>query len=205
VPSGSSLHHGAINATAYDERVMEPTTIDDLFDLYEMKGAQHYGEGITQHDHALQCAALARADGVHDALTVAALFHDVGHLVCDVQGDEGYEMGRDDDRHEAIGARILAPLFGPRVAQPVALHVIAKRWLCSKEPEYQQRLSLASQATLIAQGGLLSEEECDRFEAHPGFNDAVALRTWDDAGKVEGLHVGELRDWEPIVRSLALR
>ena len=33
--------------------------------------------------------------------------------------------------------------------------------------------------------------------------DAIALRTWDDAGKVEGLDVGALRDWEPLVRSLA--
>jgi predicted HD phosphohydrolase len=81
--------------------------------------------------------------------------------------------------------------------------VIAKRWLCTKEPQYHQRLSAESQATLIAQGGLLSDEECERFEAHPGFTDAIALRTWDDAGKIEGLHVGELRGWEPIVRSLA--
>jgi gamma-butyrobetaine dioxygenase len=183
--------------------VTEPTTVDDLFALYESRGWQHYGEGITQVDHALQCAALAKADGANDALMVAALFHDVGHLAMDVQDDGEYEMSRDDDRHESIGARILAPIFGPRVAQPVALHVIAKRWLCSREPEYPRRLSSASQATLIAQGGILSDEECERFEAHPGFNDAVALRTWDDDGKVEGLAVGALRDWEPIVRELA--
>jgi phosphonate degradation associated HDIG domain protein len=183
--------------------VISPATIDDLFDLYELKGAAAYGELISQNDHALQCAALARADGVNDALMVAALFHDVGHLVRDVQGNEDFDMGHDDDRHEALGARILAPLFGPTVAQPVALHVIAKRWLCTKEPQYHQRLSAESQATLIAQGGLLSDEECERFEAHPGFTDAIALRTWDDAGKIEGLHVGELRGWEPIVRSLA--
>lgn len=183
--------------------MISPATIDDLFDLYELKGAAAYGELISQNDHALQCAALARADGVNDALMVAALFHDVGHLVRDVQGNEDFDMGHDDDRHEALGARILAPLFGPTVAQPVALHVIAKRWLCTKEPQYHQRLSAESQATLIAQGGLLSDEECERFEAHPGFTDAIALRTWDDAGKIEGLHVGELRGWEPIVRSLA--
>jgi phosphonate degradation associated HDIG domain protein len=183
--------------------VKSPTTIDELFDLYEEKGALAYGELITQRDHALQCAALARGDGVKDTLIVAALFHDVGHLVRDVQDDEDFDMESDDDRHEALGARILAPLFGPTVAQPVALHVIAKRWLCTREPEYHERLSGASRATLIAQGGLLSDEECERFEAHPGFNDAVALRTWDDAGKIEVLNVGELRDWEPLVRSLA--
>jgi phosphonate degradation associated HDIG domain protein len=180
-----------------------PSNVDGLFTLYEAKGSRHYGEGVSQNEHALQCAALAREDGVKSALIVAALFHDVGHLVLDVQGNEDFVMTHDDDRHEALGARILAPLFGPAVAQPVALHVIAKRWLCSKEPQYHERLSSASRATLVAQGGLLSDEECERFEAHPGFNDAIALRTWDDTGKTEGLHVGELRDWEPIVRSLA--
>lgn len=183
--------------------MQSPASIDELFDLYESKGALAYGEMISQGEHALQCAALARADDVNDALAVAALFHDVGHLVLDVQGNGEFDFARDDDRHEALGARILATLFGPSVAQPVALHVIAKRWLCTREPEYHQRLSAASKETLIAQGGLLSDEECERFEAHPGFNDAVALRTWDDAGKIEGLHVGVLRDWEPVVRSLA--
>jgi phosphonate degradation associated HDIG domain protein len=181
----------------------EPTNVDELFDLYEALGDQSYGESITQSEHALQCAALARDAGASGALIVAALFHDVGHLAVNVQGEPGFDLSRDDDDHEARGARILAPLFGPSVAQPVALHVTAKRWRCTREPEYHDLLSSASRATLIAQGGLLNEEECRRFERHPGFDDALALRTWDDTGKVEGLEVGALRDWEPLVRSLA--
>jgi phosphonate degradation associated HDIG domain protein len=182
--------------------VVDPASIDELFDLYETLGDRSYGESITQNEHALQCAALARDAGASAAQIVAALFHDVGHLALDVQRDPGFDLARDDD-HEARGARILSPLFGPPVAQPVALHVTAKRWRCTREPEYHERLSRASQATLIAQGGLLSEKECQRFEHHPGFEDALALRTWDDMGKVEGLHVGALRDWEPLVRALA--
>src|SRR5580692_7149338 len=151
-------------------KIVEPASIEELFDLYERLGDRSYGESITQNEHALQCAALAR-----DALIIAALFHDVGHLALDVQGDHGFDLARDDDDHAARGARILAHLFGPRVAQPVALHVTAKRWRCTREPEYHERLSRASQATLIAQGGLLSEDECQRFEQHPGFEDAVAL------------------------------
>jgi len=181
----------------------DPASVDELFDLYETRGHQSYGESITQSEHALQCAALARDAGAGEALIVAALFHDVGHLAIDVPGAPGFDLAHDDDDHEALGARILARLFGPRVAQPVALHVTAKRWRCTREPEYHDRLSSASQATLIAQGGLLSEEECLRFEQHPGFDDALALRTWDDTGKVEGLDAGALRDWEPLVRSLA--
>ena len=181
----------------------EPRTVDELFDLYEAFGDQSYGESITQIEHALQCAALARDAGASEALIVAALFHDVGHLAVDVQGIPGFDLARDADDHEARGARVLARLFGPPVAQPVALHVLAKRWRCTREPDYGDQLSSASRATLIAQGGLLSDEECERFEQHPGFEDAVALRTWDDWGKVEGREVGALRDWEPLARSLA--
>lgn len=185
------------------KKMSDPTSVDELFDLYERLGDQTYGESITQTDHALQCAALARDAGASDALIVAGLFHDGGHLVLDVQGAPGFDLSSEDDDHEARGARILARLFGPPVAQPVAMHVLAKRWRCTREPDYRQQLSSASKATLIAQGGLLSEGECQNFERHPGFEDALALRAWDDAGKVEGLDVGELRDWEPLVRSLA--
>lgn len=183
--------------------VRDPMSVDELFDLYESLGDRNYGESITQREHALQTAALAREAGASDELMVAALFHDVGHLALDVPGASECELSRHDDDHESRGARILARLFGPRVAQPVALHVTAKRWRCTREPEYHEQLSVASRATLVAQGGLLREAECQRFEQHPGFDDALSLRTWDDLGKVEGLHVGALRDWEPLARRLA--
>ena len=180
-----------------------PRSIDELFALYEEKGDEPYGESITQNEHALQCAALAKADGASDELIIAALFHDVGHLVVDVQNDPEFVLDEDDDDHEAIGARVLSPLLGPAVARPVSLHVTAKRWRCAREPEYVERLSPASRATLRAQGGPLTDEECERFEEHPGFADALALRTWDDEGKVEGLKVGTFNDYVDAVNSLA--
>jgi phosphonate degradation associated HDIG domain protein len=180
-----------------------PTSTQELFALYEERGDEPYGEAITQTEHALQCAALARAEGASDAMIAAALFHDVGHLVVEIQNEPGFKMDEDDDDHEAVAARVLAPLFGPSVAGPVALHVTAKRWRCSTDPGYYERLSEASKMTLKAQGGLLSDEECLRFEEHPGFPDALALRTWDDEGKIEGLDVGSLDDYVGMVNSLA--
>lgn len=180
-----------------------PTTVEELFALYEEKGDEPYGESITQNQHALQCAALARRAGASDELVVAALFHDVGHLAADVMNDAGFVLEVDDDDHEEIGAQILAPLFGPDVAGPVALHVTAKRWRCARDPDYLDRLSPASRATLTAQGGPLEEAACARFEAHPRFGEALALRTWDDEGKVEGLDVGTLSDYASMVSSLA--
>jgi phosphonate degradation associated HDIG domain protein len=180
-----------------------PTSTQRLFALYAERGNEPYGEAITQTEHALQCAALARAEGASDPMIAAALFHDVGHLVVEIQNEPDFKMDEDDDDHEAVGARVLAPLFGPSVAGPVALHVTAKRWRCSTDPGYYERLSEASKMTLKAQGGLLSDEECLRFEEHPGFPDALALRTWDDEGKIEGLAVGSLDDYVGMVNSLA--
>jgi phosphonate degradation associated HDIG domain protein len=180
-----------------------PSSVDELLALYEEKGSEFYGEQVTTMMHAVQCAELAKEDGASDELVAAALLHDVGHLVVDQQGRAGFSLEEDNDDHEAIGARILAPLFGPRVAQPVALHVTAKRWRCTREPHYYEGLSTTSKATLKAQGGLLSEEECLRFEAHPGFNDALRLRTWDDLGKDAEQTMSQLGDYAELLRRLA--
>lgn len=197
LPSGRSLTIGERST------VHTPASTSDLFDLYESKGHEPYGESVTQIQHALQCAALARDEHASDAMIVAALFHDVGHLVGDVHDRPELLSGEADDDHEAIGARILSPLFGPAVAQPVSLHVTAKRWRCTCEPAYFDRLSEASKLTLKAQGGLLSDEECLRFEEHHGFVDALVLRTWDDEAKTVGLAVGTLDDYVGLVNSLA--
>jgi gamma-butyrobetaine dioxygenase len=177
--------------------------VSGLVALYETRGREPYGEALTQTQHALQCAALARRAEASDALVVAALFHDVGHLVADRQNDAGFTLAERDDDHELIGARVLAPLFGPAVALPVSLHVTAKRWRCTREPDYFDQLSTASQHTLIAQGGRLGEAQCRRFEAHPGFHAALDLRSWDDEGKIEGLDVGAISDYEELITTVA--
>ncbi len=207
VAVSSSNAQATLVGSSYVSDMKEPTnvprTVEELFELYREKGDQRYGESITQSEHALQCAALARADGASDVLVVAALFHDVGHLVADVQNDLDFVLDEDDDDHEALGARVISPLFGPAVARPVSLHVTAKRWRCAREPQYFERLSAASRATLRAQGGPLSDEECERFEEHPGFVDALSLRTWDDEAKLEDVHVGTFDDYVDVVTSLA--
>jgi len=40
-------------------------------------------EAVSALDHALQCAALARTAGTGDEVVLAALLHDVGHLISD--------------------------------------------------------------------------------------------------------------------------
>ncbi|MGE0850595.1 MAG: HD domain-containing protein [Hyphomicrobiaceae bacterium] len=46
------------------------------------RGTGRYGlSAVTQLEHALQSAALAQRRGFEDALVIAALLHDVGHLL----------------------------------------------------------------------------------------------------------------------------
>ena len=170
------------------------TTVDAVLDLYDRWGAEHYDEDVGQLDHALQTAALAAADGAAGPLVAAALLHDVGHLLEMSGGPAG--------PHERTAPAFLAPLFPASVTAPIALHVAAKRYLCAVEAGYHAGLSAGSQRSLQRQGGPLAAGELAAFEAKPGWADAVALRRWDDGGKVDGASVPGLASYEPLLRSL---
>ncbi|THD65954.1 HD domain-containing protein [Phenylobacterium sp.] len=177
---------------------MDPTTVEGILELYERRGARHYGEGVSQLDHALQCAQLAAADGAGDSLVAAALLHDLGHLL---EADEAQAL-ETDDRHEVHGAAALRGLFGPAVTQPIALHVAAKRYLCATEAGYESALSAASRQTLKLQGGPFSERQARRFEAVAHFADAVRLRRYDEGGKLDGAPHTPLGDYGALLRGL---
>jgi phosphonate degradation associated HDIG domain protein len=178
--------------------------VDDVVALFERWGRQHYDDRVSQLDHAVQCAALARRDGADDSLVAAALLHDLGHLL-ELDAADG-EMGdlAVDRHHDARAARALARLFPPAVTAPIALHVEAKRYLCAVDEGYADTLSDGSVRSLATQGGPMSADEVARFEALPRWADAVALRRWDDLGKVEELTVAPFEDYLPLLRSLAL-
>ncbi len=180
--------------------VQPATTVDEVIELYERFGADRYDEAVTQLDHGLQCAALARHEAADDALVAAALLHDVGHLLHLRAGGEGSVT--EDLHHEANGARFLGGLFGPEVTAPIALHVRAKRYLAATEPGFVDSLSAGSTMSLAKQGGPLDDAEVRSFEANPGHDDAVRLRRWDDAGKVDGITVAPFDTYEPMLRSL---
>lgn len=177
---------------------------DDLFAVLEKAGAEQYGqEAVTQLEHALQCAQLAEQAGAPAASVVAALLHDVGHLIHDL-GDDAALRGI-DDRHEFSGAAILARWFGPDVTEPVRLHVDAKRWLCRAEESYLSTLSPASVRTLGLQGGIFGDAEADAFIAQPYARAAVEVRRWDDIGKVEGLATPPLSHYRAVAEAVRLR
>jgi len=157
------------------------TVVGEIFALFGERGAERYGERVTQLDHALQCAELARREGAPATLIAAALLHDYGHLI-ESRGQMAERDGLDGE-HEAIGALALSSWFGPEVTQPIALHVAAKRWLCAREPSYFEALSAASKLSLELQGGPFGPEDADRFLTRPYAAEAIRLRRWDDFGK----------------------
>ena len=75
----------------------------------------------------------------------------------------------------------------------------AKRYLCATEAEYFDRLSVASVHSLGKQGGPMSAPESAAFAALPHAEAAVRLRRWDDGGKVDGLHVPDLRSYRELI------
>ncbi|MDQ2678930.1 MAG: phosphohydrolase [Actinomycetota bacterium] len=186
------------------DRIAPASSVDEVVDLYRRWASDPYDEDVSQLDHALQTAALAAADGADDDLVVAALLHDVGHLI-DLALSDGSGPAPTDLGHEGVGARYLAALFPASVIGPIALHVRAKRYRCAVDPEYHATLSDGSRRSLALQGGPYDAAGVASFESNPGFGDAVRLRSWDDGGKVEGLDVRDLDAYLPMLRSVSLR
>ena len=178
-------------------RSLGAATVGEVVDLLERWGGDPYDEEVAQLDHALQTAALARAAGSSEALIAAALLHDVGHLLDLRDGDASTD---DDRRHEDTGSAWLRPLFPASVTAAIALHVKAKRFLCAIEPSYVDGLSAGSIRSLARQGGPMSPDEVASFRSLAGADDAVALRRWDDAGKVTGLDVVPLGNYVDLLQ-----
>jgi [1-hydroxy-2-(trimethylamino)ethyl]phosphonate dioxygenase len=159
--------------------------IDLIYERFDRHGGNDYGsDRVRQLEHALQCAALAEADGADAALITASLLHDIGHLIHDL-GEAPAARGI-DDRHELLGREWLSRWFGEPVTEPVRHHVNAKRYLTATDPGYFAGLSAGSVRSLELQGGPFTAECAVGFIGLPFAQDAVRLRRWDEGAKVPG-------------------
>lgn len=172
--------------------------VTELADLFARLGDLHYGEDVSQLEHALQTAHHAKADDAPPALIVAALLHDVGHMM-QRAGENAADLGI-DTRHEHISAGYLARAFGPEVTEPIRLHVAAKRYRVAVEPTYLERLSKASLQSLALQGGPMSEAEIETFLAEPAAQAALRLRGYDEAGKAPDAEVAGFETYRDLLR-----
>ncbi|MBB6112241.1 phosphonate degradation HD-domain oxygenase [Mucilaginibacter lappiensis] len=175
--------------------------VNEVFSLYEKFGDEDYiGEPVSQLEHMSQAAALAQAEGFDDEVILAAFFHDIGHLCADAE-EAGSMDGMGNVDHEKLGADYLLERgFSERVANLVQGHVIAKRYLTYKYPEYYNRLSDASKGTLQFQGGVMTDEEASDFELNPDAELIIRLRYWDDMAKEMNQPVNNL----DYLKSIAL-
>ncbi len=177
------------------------TLIDSVLHLFAEKGqGLYFGEAVTETEHALQTAHLAQSHAAEPSLVAAALLHDIGHLLHGLPEDIANR--NIDGHHEEAGAIWLAQHFGPAVAEPVRLHVAAKRYLCATEPNYLASLSPASRLSLELQGGAFQAEDAQSFLLNPFASAAISLRRWDDAAKVLGLKVPGLEHYRACLETV---
>ena len=173
--------------------------VDTLFNYMEDRGQSFYDEVVTQLEHALQCAALAKQKNASPTLITGALLHDIGHIILDEHNAREAFLNMDLS-HEKVGAQYLEPFFPEAVTTPIRLHVPAKRHLCTTDASYYDGLSEASKRSLKLQGGIMSDEEREAFEQIPYFEDGLILRRWDDLAKVKELDTPGLETYRDIVQ-----
>ena len=179
--------------------MLNPIT-QQILNLFDQNGSSMYGgEAVTQLEHALQCAELARKNGASDELITASLLHDVGHLLHDLP-DDASDKGI-DDLHELLGEKFLVQHFKLATVQPVKLHVQAKRYLCATVEGYYEALSNSSKVSLEFQGGIMSPSEMEVFEKNEFYKEAVALRRWDDLAKDPNLVSPPISTFVPSIEA----
>jgi predicted HD phosphohydrolase len=161
--------------------------------LLVKRGAMRWGdEAVSALDHALQCAALARAVGAADEVVLAALLHDVGHLISDAEESSV-------THHGLWAARFLRPFVPPKVAWLVEHHVMAKRYLCTVDRLYADSLSLGSLRSWVRQGGALDRERRSELERQAWLPDVLAMRRWDEAAKEPRARVPGLFAYQDLI------
>ncbi|KAE8553236.1 hypothetical protein EYB25_004618 [Talaromyces marneffei] len=169
--------------------------------------ADYLGERVTQLEHSLQCAHLARKDPLYsqdDEPVIAALLHDVGRFIPAAEkmgkmySADGEYLGRMS--HEILGEHYLRTLgFSDKVAQLVGAHVMAKRYLTATDKGYYDGLSETSKRTLNYQGGIFNESQVKEAHKDPLLQAKLAVRRWDDLAKVPNIEVPDLAEYEETI------
>jgi len=189
-----------------EEKVTETKgdkAVREILQLFEEVGSSDYiGEPVTQIEHSCQAAEFAKRAGYPEAVRLASLFHDIGHLIgakrkLPQMGDLGVM------NHELVGADYLRSLgFPETICILVQKHVDAKRYLTFVKPEYYSKLSDASKKTLEYQGGRMDSVEADDFEQNPLKQIILLMRTWDEKAKEIDLKVPDVKSFSEMIKRI---
>ena len=100
---------------------------------------------------------------------------------------EGLRFPRPHRGRETLLCASFKLVTAKRIAEPVRLHVAAKRYLCAVDPVNSAQLSPTSVQSLALQGGPLTEVQAREFERLPRNREALQIRRPNDAAKQPGL------------------
>ena len=173
--------------------------VDELADLFARAGAQAYlGEPVSMAEHMLQTADAAEHDGAPADLVVAALLHDVGHLVHTMAPDSA-EHGI-DTAHEEVGrALVVGGVPGdrrradpPSCRPPSATSAQRLRATCTV-------LSPASVHSLMLQGGPMTSEEVVEVRVAPPLGRRRATSTMGRFRQGAGRAVPHFEHYRPFL------
>ena len=182
-------------------------TIPEIVELLGSRATTWYGqEAVSQLEHALQCAHLAERANEAPETVVAALLHDLGHMLSAERTPVADQdaLPAKDDLHQFMALPFLRSLFPDAVLEPIKLHVDAKRYLCAVDAGYWAELSPASKHSLELQGGRYDDAQVRAFEDLTFYAEAVRLRRYDDLAKVPGQVTPPLAHYAALMGQVAL-
>ena len=149
-------------------------------------------------EHMIQSAMLAEKNKGSSSLICASLLHDYGHFILD--NPDKLVNQKEDGKHEDVAYRYLKKYFKKNVVEPIKIHVKAKRYL-ARNQKYYRILSQASKVSLHLQGGVMNEEESEKFEKEKFFDDAIKLRKFDEAAKKIGIKMKNINNYKSLLNS----
>ena len=172
--------------------------VDKIINKYQTNNSLYIGEKVTITEHMVQTAMLAEQNHLSESLICACLLHDYGHFILE---DPDHLVSKSiDGKHENVGFDFLKDYFKPEVTEPIKLHVQAKRYLC-RNKSYYGLLSDPSKISLKFQGGIMNDEETQKFTSSKFYKDAITLRKYDDDGKIPNIKMKKIDDYRDLIVS----
>jgi len=172
--------------------------IDKIISNFINNKSLYIGEKVTMTEHMIQSAMLAEKNKSSSSLICASLLHDYGHFILD--DPDKLVNQKEDGKHEDVAYRYLKKYFKKNVVEPIRIHVKAKRYL-ARNQKYYRILSQASKVSLHLQGGVMNEEESEKFEKEKFFDDAIKLRKFDEAAKKTSIKMKNINDYKSLLNS----
>jgi len=172
--------------------------IDQIIFNYSNNKSLYIGEKVTISEHMIQTAMLAENTNCSSNLICSSLLHDYGHFILE-NPDNLVDKNR-DGRHEDVGCVFLEKYFIKDILGPIKYHVKAKKYLARKK-KYYRLLSEASRISLKLQGGIMNNEEANKFEKNKFFESSIKLRKFDEIAKKSGLKIKSIKEYKNLLTS----